>query len=88
MREVYAHLSNTEKAQLQCQGGLYGVWCGLTFAIPLSNAIVFRNPTVIAIAAILITIHVACLPIWRRRLKRIMCASTWAQQHGFTPEQI
>jgi len=31
---------------------------------------------------------VACIPIWRRRMKRLLCETVWAQEHGFTPEQI
>lgn len=89
MREVYAHLTDAERAKLQGQGGLYGMWVFATFAAPLSYVLVYhRNPLLMVLAGILITIHIALIPSWRRHLKRTMCASIWAQEHGFTPERI
>lgn len=89
MREVSAHLNGAERSTLQCQGGLYGLWTAATFAGPVSYGLVYHHNSIfMALAGILISIHVVCIPIWRRRLKRLLCASAWAREHGFTPERI
>jgi len=88
MREICAHLTAAEWNKIQGQGALYGIWVFATAAEPFGYLLVYRNPFLMGLAGMLIALHVACIPFWRRRMKRLLCETVWAQEHGFTPEQI
>jgi len=81
-------MTDTEKAEASRRGGSYGLWVAATFAIPLSFAIVERSQLLMVIAAVLVVIHIACIPIWRKMQRRFLCSTAWARERGITPEQL
>ena len=88
VREICSHMNDTEKAQVRRQGIGYGVWVVITCAFPLSYAVTDPSRLSIIVAAILVTIHIVCIPFWQKRMKRFLCSTAWARGQGFTPEQI
>jgi len=70
------------------RGGLYGLWVAATFAAPLAHAVVFPHPAIIAIAAVLLVIHIVCSPNWRRKQREFLCSTSWAREQGYTPERL
>ena len=65
VREICAHMTDREKGEVSHRGAFYGFWVAATFAGPLSFAIVEHNLFSIVIAAVLVSIHLACIPIWQ-----------------------
>ncbi len=88
VRQICAHMTEAEKREASRRGAFYGLWVAATFAIPVSLAVVAPNPTLLVIAAVLIVIHIACLPLWFRRQRRYFCSTAWAREQGFTPERL
>ena len=75
-------MTDGEKREALVREGLYGFWAALTFAGPLSFAILYRHPMLIAIAALLIPIHIACIPMWRKKQRKFLASTAWARQQG------
>jgi hypothetical protein len=88
VREIYAHMTDDEMVIAMRHAGAYGIWVALTFAVPLAQALTHPNPVVIVIAAILVTVHIVCIPVWRKMQKRFLSSTAWAREQGITPEQI
>jgi hypothetical protein len=81
-------MTESEKAETSRRGGLYGFWVFATFAGPLSLALMYRHPVLVAIAAVLVVVHIACIPIWQRMQRNFLCSTSWAREHGLTPERL
>lgn len=88
VREICAHMTDTEKAEVSRRGGLYGLWVAATFGGPLPFAIVYGHPALIAIAAVLIVVHIACIPVWQKMQRQFLCSTAWARAHGITPDRL
>lgn len=88
LREICAHMTDSEKAEVLRRSGLYGFWVAATFAVPLASAIAERRVVFTLIAAVLVTIHVACIPIWQRMQKRFFCSTVWARERGITADRL
>jgi hypothetical protein len=88
VRDICAHMTAAEKAEASRRGGFYGVWVAATFAVPLSLAFVERSLWLAVLAAVLVTIHIACIPIWQRMQRRFLCSTAWAREHGITPDRL
>jgi hypothetical protein len=88
VRDICAHMTDSERDEASRRGGLYGLWVFATFAGPLSFAVVYRHPTLIAVAAVLIVIHIVCIPIWQRMQRHFLCSTLWAREQGYTPERL
>jgi hypothetical protein len=88
VRQICAHMTDSEEAEVKRRSESYGVWVAVTLAIPLAFAVVARNVIFTLIAAVLITIHVACIPIWQRMQKRFLCSTVWARERGITADRL
>jgi hypothetical protein len=88
VREICMHMTDGEKAVASRRGGLYGFWVFATFAGPLSIAVVYPQPGLIAIAAVLVVVHIVCIPVWQRMQRKFLCSTSWAREHGCTPERL
>jgi hypothetical protein len=88
VREICAHLTAGERSEAAWRGGLYGIWVFATFAGPVSFAIAFRHPALIALAAGLAIVHLVCIPIWQRSVRRFLCSTAWAREQGYDPERL
>lgn len=87
-RRICANMTPEEKEAALMRGTHYGVWVAITFAVPLGFAVAFHNTAVMFIAAILIAIHIACIPIWQRWQRQFLCSTEWARQQEISPEQL
>lgn len=84
-REICAHLTSAEQAELTHRSGLYGFWTALTFALPLSVVITAQSQLFRVIAGALIAVHLACIPIWRQRQRQFLSSTAWALEKGIAP---
>ena len=88
VRDICAHMTDAERARLAERGGGYGLWVAGTFALPLAFAFTSRSLAATVIAAVLITVHVICIPVWNKRQKRFLCSTAWARDCGITPDRL
>jgi len=88
VRQVVAHLSPEEKETLLLRSRNYGRWVAFTFAMPIALAVVLRDTVVIVIAASLVSIHLACIPLWQKSTRRFLCSTKWAREQGLDPAQL
>ncbi len=88
VREICMHMTDAERAEASRRSGLYGLWVFATFAGPLSFAVVFRQPALMAVAAVLIVIHIACVPVWLKMQRRFLSSTTWATEHGVAADRL
>jgi hypothetical protein len=88
VRQVVAHLSPEEKETLLQRSRNYGRWVALTFAMPIALAVVLRDTVVIVIAAILVSMHLACIPLWLKSTRRLLCNTKWAREQGLDSAQL
>ena len=76
-------MTEEEKNELAAHGSKYGVWCALTFAIPIGVVAVQRTTLTMVIAGTLIIIHIIGIPIWRKKQKKILYSTQWAKSKGY-----
>ncbi len=88
VREICMHMTEAEERKGWRIGAFYGVWTAATFAIPLSQAVVFPNATLITVASILIILHIACVPLWLRWQRRYFCSTVWAKEQSLSPDRL
>ncbi len=88
VHEICAHMTEAEKRAANRRTALYGLWCGVTFAAPVSVAVVDPTPALLAVAAILIIIHLGCLRVWLRWQRRFFCSTSWARDQGLAPGRL
>ncbi len=92
--EICAHLTPSEESRLMTRSGAYGLWCGVSFAFPItwlgmSLAGLFpSSPSRIGVAIALIVAHVVFIPKWQRNQKKYLCSTQWAREQGYTPEKL
>lgn len=87
-KEICEHMTEEEKKDLSVRSGKYGLWCGLTAAIPASFAFVYRTPFWIIVTGTLLTIHIIGIPIWRRKQKDFLCSTQWAKFKGYSIKDL
>jgi len=88
VRLICANMTEHEKSKVEKQGGIYGIWCALTFAVPISFLIMFESLPVHVLAGLLIVLHIAMIPRWQRRQKAYLCSTEWAAANGYKPEDL
>jgi len=67
---------------------LYGLWVGVTFAVPLSSLFTTEEPILRAVYIVLLIIHVVCIPLELKIQRRFLCSTAWAREQGFAPERL
>ncbi len=88
VRDICTHMTDAERAEASRRAGLYGIWVAATFAVPLAFAMSERSHLFTVIAAVLVTIHVICIPIWQKMQRRFLCSTAWAREHGITSDRL
>lgn len=88
VREICAHLTHTERAGLRSQGAAYGVWVFATVIAPLGLARSVDTTAAWLFAMCFWVGHVACIPLWHTRARRLLCSTWWAREQGVTPESL
>ncbi len=82
-KEICEHMTEEEKIELASRSRLYGVWCALTFAMPIGVVAVHRTTLTMVIAGILIVIHIIGIPIWRKKQNKFLYSTQWAKSKGY-----
>lgn len=86
-------MTDTEKSSLLRRGMVYGIWCGISMALPL-QFIAFGlvtgnlNTTLAVAGALLIVAHIVCIPIWQRRQRQFLCNTLWARENSIEPDAL
>ena len=88
VREICAHMTADERSRATFRAALYGVWVTFTFAMPVTTGLRSDQASVWIGSALLATLHVACIPLWQKRVRRFLCATEWARAQGITPERL
>jgi hypothetical protein len=88
VRQICAHLSPDEKETLVQRSKNYGGWVAITAAMPIAVAVMFHNTVVIVLAAILVSIHLACIPLWQKSVRQSLCNTKWAREQRMDPAQL
>ena len=92
VRKICAHMTKVEQNAASWRSSFYGLWVGITCAIPLGSlplfAMVEKKWSFAVIAGILFVVHIACIPIWLKSQRRFLCSTAWALAHGFKPEEL
>lgn len=88
VRDICAHMTDAERARLAERGSGYGLWVAVTLAMPLAFAFSYRSLGAIVTAAVLVTVHLICTPIWQKQQKRFLCSTDWARERGITPDRL
>ena len=88
VREICAHMTDAEHGTASNRAALYGLWVAATVAVPVAIATGDSSPRTLVIAAVLGTLHIACIPVWLKRQKRFLCSTSWARLQGLVPERI
>src|SRR5688572_25509164 len=88
VREICTHMTDMERAGASRRAALYGLWVSLTLAGPLALAATTRHPAFIAVASMLILIHITCIPLWLKMQRTFLCSTVWAREHDFTPDRL
>ena len=87
-KRICANMTPEEMAAGVMRGGLYGVWVATTFAIPIGITVAVQHTAVIVFAAILVAIHIACIPFWQSSQRRFLCKTKWARERGIESAQL
>ncbi|MDP9174214.1 MAG: hypothetical protein M3O30_10160 [Planctomycetota bacterium] len=92
-QEICAHLTAPERAAVTRRASLYGIWVAITFAIPLSSGLLFAINTggghlLLFLAALLVIVHIVCIPIWLRSQRLFFSNTAWAREQGITPQSL
>lgn len=92
-REICAHMTDGERLDAVLPGLLYGLWVFVTFGVPVGLVVspgflgLSRGLAVVCAAPVLL-LHIACIPVWQRMQRKLLCSTAWAKQQGITPERL
>jgi predicted cobalt transporter CbtA len=82
-------MTRGERSNAAIRGGLYGLWVAATVAAAFGVAFVFESmPLRIVAIAIIVLIHVSCIPVWLKMQRTFLCSTNWAKQQRIAPEQL
>ena len=88
VRNICANLTPPEHAEAMRRACFYGIWTALTFALPLSLGFLAEGRTYSTMAAMLVVIHIACIPSWQNSMRYFLCSTEWARQNDIRPEGL
>jgi len=88
MREICAHLTPAEHAEMTKRGLLFGIWNAATFFAPFFCIMFLPAPIgwIYGIAALVIGL--SFYPMWNRMQREFLCSTEWARQRGLRPDQL
>jgi uncharacterized membrane protein len=88
VRDICAHMTDAERKAVARRGAFYGLWCGATVALPISQAVTEPSRFALVAASILCTVHIICMPFWLRWHRRFLCGTAWAREQGLHPGHL
>ena len=88
VKDICAHMTQSERSAAVKRAALYGVWVVISLALPTVLAI--RHPSWLAlcIATPLVAIHILCIPLWQRKQREFLCSTEWAKSQGLEPHDV
>ncbi|MEI6198259.1 MAG: hypothetical protein WCS42_28410, partial [Verrucomicrobiota bacterium] len=89
MRDIWIHLTKEERNQAT----LISLVGGVAYAAVMILAIqTWMSSTprlgIWIVFSVFVTLLIVCFPIGARLLRKLLCATTWAKQRGYKPEQF
>ena len=90
MREICAHLTKEERNQVSLVSLIIGVAYTAVMMWGIQTLMVtsISDPGMWIVFSILVILFIVCFPIGARLLRRLLCATAWARQQGYKPEQF
>jgi hypothetical protein len=88
VREICAHMTETEKREMTKRGLLFGLWNAGTFFGPLFSVLFLPAPLGWIYGIAILAIGLSFYPLLRRMQREFLCATAWARQHGLQPDQL
>jgi hypothetical protein len=87
VREIYAHLTDAEKAKLMWLGLLFG---SVTFIVMGTVPVLLASFPArgLLVIGVLMLIVAILAPFGQRWQRRFLCSTAWARQQGFTPDGL
>lgn len=87
-RDIADHMTPEEQSRARRHAAWYGTWGGITFAGPLSIAMTFRTPGVIAAASLLMLLHLIGIPVFLGMQRRLLSSTAWVRVQGISPDDV
>ena len=90
VREICAHLTKEERNQVSLVSLIIGVAYTAVMMWGIQTLMVtsISDPGMWIVFSILVILFIVCFPIGARLLRRLLCATAWARQQGYKPEQF
>ena len=86
--KICSHLTKAERNHLSILGLLISVWIpGTIFGIPILIRS-FPSPGNWFVASVWAVLFIVSIPMLQRMMRHFLCSTTWANEHGFTPERL
>ena len=103
VREICEHMTEAERDEVARQAATYGIWAGITFAIPIGLVVMlwvapklglppswFPVELRLAIYVLLVAvpIYIAGTIYFRRKQKQFLASTEWARGQGYTAHDL
>lgn len=90
---INQNMTRREKRAVGVRFGAFGVWMGVSFAVPFSQALsqIHRGPAVSltsGICGVLMVLFFASIPVLMRRHSIFLCNTQFARQNGIKPQDL
>ena len=89
-KEICKHLTETEEGKIFAFGCFNGLIAGI-FGISFSRGIMMASENKSATTIVITLCVLIGIPIMlmrRRKGKKLLCSTKWAQEQGYTPDKI
>jgi hypothetical protein len=92
-RAICENMTPAERNATMRMGGLYGAWVAVTLQLPITLGLMaflrgWGMPWLPMLGAALVALHLACIPVFQRRMQQFLCSTAWAKPRGFAPETL
>lgn len=82
VREICAQMTSEERSQTAGRAALYGVWVFASVVAPVGIAARIQDPWAWVLAAGVVVVHIAFIPVWQRRTRDFLRSTQWARERG------
>jgi len=88
VRDLCAHLTESERRDVRKLGLLFGFWNAATFFVPVFVVLAVPGPVGWALGLGALLVGLSFYPLLLRLQRERLCSSAWARQQGITPAQV
>jgi hypothetical protein len=83
VRAIMENMTPDEYSRLRRHWSRMGLWFGMTGGVPAGVAYVCWGTAVGSVAALMVLLSFASIPVSWRIQRRFLCETRWAREHGF-----